>query len=77
MAVTSEFYQLESDFLTGRNPLAYIPLCHALRRQKNYTRAYELCQRGIRNDPKSVAGRTLLARLLRPVWDEARLRLWW
>jgi tetratricopeptide (TPR) repeat protein len=64
MAVTSEFYQLESDFLTGRNPLAYIPLCHALRRQKNYTRAYELCQRGIRNDPKSVAGRTLLARLL-------------
>lgn len=64
MAVVSELFQLESDFLSGRNPLAYIPLCHALRRQKKYVQALELCQRGVSRNPTSVAGRTLLARLL-------------
>lgn len=64
MAAVGELVQLESDFLSGRNPLAYIPLCHALRRQKKYIQALELCQRGVGRDPRSIAGRTLLARLL-------------
>ncbi|MCC6546734.1 hypothetical protein IT570_06150 [Candidatus Sumerlaeota bacterium] len=64
MAAVGELFQLESDFLSGRNPLAYIPLCHALRRQKKYIQALELCQRGVRVGPSSVAGRTLLARIL-------------
>ncbi|MEO8376613.1 MAG: CDC27 family protein, partial [Candidatus Sumerlaeota bacterium] len=64
MAAVGELFQLESDFLSGRNPLAYIPLCHALRRQKKYIQALELCQRGVRSSPNSIAGRTLLARLL-------------
>lgn len=64
MALGPELTQLEKDFLSGRNPLAYIPLCQALRKQKLYARALELCQRGLAGDPNSVAGRTLFARLL-------------
>jgi tetratricopeptide (TPR) repeat protein len=64
MVQPAELQQLEKDFLSGKNPLAYIPLCNALRRQKNYSRALEICQRGLGGDPSSLAGRTLLARLL-------------
>jgi tetratricopeptide (TPR) repeat protein len=64
MALPAELAQIETDFLSGRNPLAYIPLCHALRRQKQYMRALELCQRGLAGDPHSIAGRTLYSRLL-------------
>lgn len=56
--------QLERDFLSGRNPLAYIPLCSNLRRQKNYARALDVCRRGLAADPDSTAGRTLHARIL-------------
>lgn len=59
-----ELERLEQDFLSGRNPLAFIPLCQALRRSKKFAKALELCQRGLVSDPTSVAGRTLLARLL-------------
>lgn len=64
MTLPAELVQMEKDFLSGRNPMAYIPLCHALRRQKAFTRALELCQRGLGGDPNSVAGRALYARLL-------------
>lgn len=66
MAVPSDYdpARLESDFLSGKNPLAYIPLCNALRKQKKYARALEICQRGLAGDPGSVAGRVLYARLL-------------
>lgn len=64
MVVPAELAQIEEDFLSGRNPLAYIPLCHALRRQRQFPRALELCQRGLAGDPSSIAGRTLYARLL-------------
>lgn len=64
MATVGELLQFEQDFVSGRNPLAYIPLCHALRRSNNFSRALEICQRGVQIDPTSVAGRTLLARLL-------------
>jgi tetratricopeptide (TPR) repeat protein len=73
MAQPSELQQLERDFLSGRNPLAYIPLCNSLRKQKNFTRALELCQRGLASDPGSLAGRTLLARLMADIgrYEEA------
>lgn len=63
----NEVQQLEADFLSGRNPLSYIPLCQALRRHRQYSRALEICQRGLAGDPDSVAGRTLLARLFADV----------
>ncbi|MBI1292625.1 tetratricopeptide repeat protein [bacterium] len=64
MVQPADLQQLEKDFLSGKNPLAYIPLCIALRRQKQFARALEVCQRGLGGDPSSLAGRTLLARLL-------------
>lgn len=64
MAQSREFEKLEEDFLSGKNPLAYLPLCRQLRRQKAYARALELCQRGLAGDPNSIAGRTLYCRLL-------------
>lgn len=64
MALPSEIIQLERDFFSGRNPLAYIPLCQALRRRKEYVRALDVCQRGLAGDPDSLAGRRLLAQLL-------------
>lgn len=64
MAQPAEIAQLERDFLTGKNPLAYIPLCQALRRGQHFSRALDICQRGLAHDPDSIAGRTLHARLL-------------
>ncbi len=66
MAIPSDYdpARLESDFLSGKNPLAYIPLCNALRKQKKYSRALEICHRGLAGDPESVAGRVIYARLL-------------
>lgn len=65
MAITpSDIARLEADFQSGRNPLAYIPLCQALRRTKRYARALEVCSAGLRGDKSSVAGRTLYCRLL-------------
>ncbi len=65
MAITpSDIARLEADFKSGRNPLAYIPLCQALRRTKRYARALEVCSAGLRGDRNSVAGRTLYCRLL-------------
>lgn len=64
MPIPADLGQMERDFLSGKNPLAYIPLCQALRRAKNYQRALEICQRGLSGDPNSIAGRTLYARLL-------------
>ncbi len=64
MVMPSEILQMERDFLSGKNPLAYLPLCQALRRQNNFSRALDLCLRGLAGDPDSVAGRTLHARLL-------------
>ncbi len=65
MAISpSDIARLEADFQSGRNPLAYIPLCQALRRTKRYARALEVCTTGLRGDRTSVAGRTLYCRLL-------------
>lgn len=63
-ATQDELARLEADFRSGRNPLAYIPLCQALRRQKQYIKALEFCQKGLLGDSNSIAGRTLWCRLL-------------
>ncbi|MCB2153548.1 tetratricopeptide repeat protein [bacterium] len=63
-AKPNDLAKLEADFLSGRNPLAYIPLCNALRRQRQYSQALDTCQLGLSRDPNSIAGRTLFARLL-------------
>lgn len=63
-ASDKDLARLEADFLSGRNARAYLPLCTALRRQRRFARALELCQKGLSADSGSVAGRTLLARLL-------------
>lgn len=59
----NELSRLEQEFASGRNPLAYIPLCQALRRGRNYQQALDVCLAGLRTDGSSVAGRTLLCRL--------------
>jgi tetratricopeptide (TPR) repeat protein len=65
MALSAEeFNKLQGDFASGRNPLAYLPLVSELRRQRRYQEGLEICQRGLAGDPNSVAGRTLLARIL-------------
>ena len=63
MATTEELVKIEKDFLSGRNPLGFIPLCTALRKNRMFTRALDLCQSGLRQVPESVAGRSLLAGL--------------
>jgi len=61
---TRDIARFEAEYTTGRNPLAYIPLCHALRRERRLGEALEHCQRGLEQGPESAAGRTLLVRLL-------------
>jgi tetratricopeptide (TPR) repeat protein len=63
-AGTRDIATFEAEYLTGRNPLAYIPLCQALRRERRFAEALEHCQRGLEKTPDSAAGRTLLVRLL-------------
>jgi tetratricopeptide (TPR) repeat protein len=62
-----EFLRLREDFLSGRNPRAYIPICQHLRRQRRVAEALDFCQRGLQHDSRSLAGRTLLAKLLADV----------
>jgi tetratricopeptide (TPR) repeat protein len=64
MAESINYDKIERDFLKGKNPFAYLPLCQKLRREKKYQRALEICQRGIAQVPGSVGGRIMLARLL-------------
>lgn len=64
MVSPKDLAQLESDFLAGRNPLGYLPVCQALRKRRQFARALELCQRGLAIDATSLAGRTLHVRLL-------------
>ncbi len=63
-AGTRDIARFEAEYTTGRNPLAYIPLCQALRRERRFGEALEHCQRGLEQGPDSAAGRTLLVRLL-------------
>ncbi|MEQ8821231.1 MAG: tetratricopeptide repeat protein [Sumerlaeia bacterium] len=60
----NELAKLQADLRSGRNPLAYIPICNELRRCKRNAEALEICQQGLSRDPSSLAGRIILARLL-------------
>lgn len=62
--LAGEFEKLQSDFRSGRNPKAYIPISQELRRRKRHGEALTVCQNGLSRDPVSVAGRTELVRIL-------------
>ena len=55
--------KLLQDFRSGRNALAFLPLCTALRRERRYAEALDFCQQGLSRAP-SAAGRILQARLM-------------
>ncbi|MDX2175121.1 MAG: tetratricopeptide repeat protein [Candidatus Sumerlaeia bacterium] len=60
-----ELARLEREYQSGRNPLAYIPYCQALRKGHQYARALNICARENRaGGSGSIAGRTLYCRLL-------------
>jgi len=73
IADAKDLAKLESDFSSGRNPRAYLPLCAAYRRDRQFTKAIKVCQEGLSQDPRSVAGRGMLARLLADIgrYEEA------
>ncbi|MCC5874904.1 MAG: tetratricopeptide repeat protein [Candidatus Sumerlaeia bacterium] len=64
MAASQEIEHLEKEFQSGRNPMAFIPLCQALRQRGSHSRALEFCNRGLEKNPESMAGQTMRARLL-------------
>ncbi len=64
MDSTSEIAMLEDEFLSGRNPLAFLPLCQKLRRLKKPLKAMEICRRGLEEVPGSLAGKIMYVRLL-------------
>jgi hypothetical protein len=55
---------LESDYLAGRNPLAYIPYAEALRQVDRLPEAHRICQMGLSQRGQSIAGQLLHARIL-------------
>lgn len=64
MLTESEFDKLMSDYRSGTNIKAYLPLSKELRRRKLTEDAYDLCREGLSQDSRSAAGRIQLARLL-------------
>jgi tetratricopeptide (TPR) repeat protein len=55
--------ELESIFLAGRSPTAYIPYARALREARAFAKALEVCLRGLENDPDTLTGRLLLGEI--------------
>jgi tetratricopeptide (TPR) repeat protein len=55
--------KLLDDFRSGRNAMAFLPLCTALRRERRHAEALEICQQGLLRAP-SAAGRIMQARLM-------------
>lgn len=51
-------------FESGKNPMSYMPYAEALRVIGALTQALEVCRKGLVQDPGSVSGRTLLAKIL-------------
>lgn len=69
----SEVAKLKEVYLSGKNPLAYIPYADALRRSGALNLALEICREGLQGDSYSVTGRTLLGKILYDMgrYDEA------
>lgn len=63
MASPDQLAVLKQDYESGKSPLAFVPYATALRRERSYQQAIDVCQRGLAKAPGSVAGRTLLGRL--------------
>lgn len=77
MATNERLAALREEFETGTNPVVFIPYATALRRERCYPQAIEVCQKGLARHPGSVAGRTLLARLYCDIgaYEESRVIL--
>lgn len=58
-----EIDKLAADFRSGRNPMAFLPLCSALRRERRFAEALEVCQTGIARTG-AASGQRMRARLL-------------
>lgn len=71
MATLTQLDKLEKDFRSGRNPLAFIPLCHALRAKRRHREALDFCRQGLAGGGDSVAAHALHARLLNDLEDFA------
>lgn len=69
MGAPTQIDQLEKEFRSGKNPLAFIPLCRALRRGRRLREALEVCRQGLAAGADSVAARALHARLLNDLED--------
>ena len=54
--------QLKTVYLSGRDPLAYIPYVTRLIEEKQYAQSLDICIRGLAARP-SIAGKRLLARI--------------
>jgi tetratricopeptide (TPR) repeat protein len=64
MATSERLATLQHEYEAGQTALAFFPYATALRRERRYLQAIEVCQQGLTRNPTSVAGRTLLGRLL-------------
>lgn len=64
MATSERLASLQHEYEAGQTALAFFPYAAALRRERKYLQAIEVCQQGLARNPTSVAGRTLLGRLL-------------
>lgn len=58
--MSASLEELERNYSQGVNPLAYIPLAEELRRRRQYVRAIEVCQEGMKRGMATVRARTLL-----------------
>ena len=63
MPHTARLAALREEFENGSNPIGFIPYALALRRERLYSLAIEVCHKGLSRTPGSIAGRTLLGRL--------------
>lgn len=63
MATNERLATLQHEYEAGQTALAFFPYATALRRDRKYLQALEVCQKGLTRNPTSVAGWTLLGRL--------------
>ncbi len=63
MAIPKHLASLLEQFESGAASAAFIPLASALRHERLFTEAIDVCLRGLAGSGDSVAGRTLLGRL--------------
>lgn len=60
---TDDLEPLKREFESGTSRRAYLSYADALRRRKQLQKALAVCQEGLAQDPQSLTGRSLLARI--------------